>query len=212
MSRVNFGAKPNMYPLPVLIIATYDKDGNPDAMNAAWGVVTDFNEISISMGDHKTTDNLAATGAFTVSMATEDTVVGCDYVGIESGRKVPDKFARAGFHATKSEFVNAPLIDELPMALECKVKSFDNGILVGEIVNVCADESVLTDGKIDPKKLKPIAFDPVNNTYLAMGDKVGDAFGSGKALKFVLSCIRSSMENEIRPGRMLCGRWHSSCS
>ena len=94
MSRVNFGAKPNMYPLPVLIIATYDKDGNPDAMNAAWGVVTDFNEISISMGDHKTTDNLAATGAFTVSMATEDTVVGCDYVGIESGRKVPDKFAR----------------------------------------------------------------------------------------------------------------------
>ena len=162
MSRVNFGAKPNMYPLPVLIIATYDKDGNPDAMNAAWGVVTDFNEISISMGDHKTTDNLAATGAFTVSMATEDTVVGCDYVGIESGRKVPDKFARAGFHATKSEFV---------------------GILVGEIVNVCADESVLTDGKIDPKKLKPIAFDPVNNTYLAMGDKVGDAFGSGKALK-----------------------------
>ena len=108
MSRVNFGAKPNMYPLPVLIIATYDKDGNPDAMNAAWGVVTDFNEISISMGDHKTTDNLAATGAFTVSMATEDTVVGCDYVGIESGRKVPDKFARAGFHATKSEFVNAP--------------------------------------------------------------------------------------------------------
>ena len=172
MSRVNFGAKPNMYPLPVLIIATYDKDGNPDAMNAAWGVVTDFNEISISMGDHKTTDNLAATGAFTVSMATEDTVVGCDYVGIESGRKVPDKFARAGFHATKSEFVNAPLIDEL-----------DNGILVGEIVNVCADESVLTDGKIDPKKLKPIAFDPVNNTYLAMGDKVGDAFGSGKALK-----------------------------
>ena len=163
MSRINFGAKPNMYPLPVLIIATYDKDGNPDAMNAAWGVVTDFNEISI--------------------MATEDTVVGCDYVGIESGRKVPDKFARAGFHATKSEFVNAPLIDELPMALECKVKSFDNGILVGEIVNVCADESVLTDGKIDPKKLKPIAFDPVNNTYLAMGDKVGDAFGSGKALK-----------------------------
>ena len=199
MSRVNFGAKPNMYPLPVLIIATYDKDGNPDAMNAAWGVVTDFNEISISMGDHKTTDNLAATGAFTVSMATEDTVVGCDYVGIESGRKVPDKFARAGFHATKSEFVNAPLIDELPMALECKVKSFDNGILVGEIVNVCADESVLTDGKIDPKKLKPIAFDPVNNTYLAMGDKVGDAFGSGKALKqlFFLSALNINTSCDV---------------
>lgn len=160
MSRVNFGAKPNMYPLPVLIIATYDKDGNPDAMNAAWGVVTDFNEISISMGDHKTTDNLAATGAFTVSMATEDTVVGCDYVGIESGRKVPDKFARAGFHATKSEFVNAPLIDELPMALECKVKSFDNGILVGEIVNGLRRRERSDRRKDRPEKTKPIAFDP----------------------------------------------------
>ena len=164
MSRINFGAKPNMYPLPVLIIATYDKDGNPDAMNAAWGVVTDFNEISISMGDHKTTDNLAATGAFTVSMATEDTVVGCDYVGIESGRKVPDKFARAGFHATKSEFVNAPLIDELPMALECKVKSFDNGILVGEIVNVSVDERALDEnGKLAVEKLHVITFDYANH-------------------------------------------------
>mgnify|MGYP000985578108 CR=1 FL=1 len=184
MSRVNFGAKPNMYPLPVLIIATYDKDGNPDAMNAAWGVVTDFNEISISMGDHKTTDNLAATGAFTVSMATEDTVVGCDYVGIESGRKVPDKFARAGFHATKSEFVNAPLIDELPMALECKVKSFDNGILVGEIVNVSVDETYLTpEGKVDVDKVAPITYDSFNKTYVRLGAVVGRAFHDGAALK-----------------------------
>ena len=172
-----------MYPLPVLIIATYDKDGNPDAMNAAWGVVTDFNEISISMGDHKTTDNLAATGASPSAWQPRILLLAAITSASSPAEKVPDKFARAGFHATKSEFVNAPLIDELPMALECKVKSFDNGILVGEIVNVCADESVLTDGKIDPKKLKPIAFDPVNNTYLAMGDKVGDAFGSGKALK-----------------------------
>ena len=184
MSRVNFGAKPNMYPLPVLIIATYDKDGNPDAMNAAWGVVTDFNEISISMGDHKTTDNLAATGAFTVSMATEDTVVGCDYVGIESGRKVSDKFARAGFHATKSEFVNAPLIDELPMALECKVKSFDNGILVGEIVNVSVDEAYLTpEGKVDVDKVAPITYDSFNKTYVRLGAVVGRAFYDGAALK-----------------------------
>ena len=182
--RKNFGAKPYLYPQPVLIVGSYDAQGNPDAMNAAWGGISDSAQITMCLSEsHKTVKNILETGAFTVSMATEDTVVGCDYVGIESGRKVPDKFARAGFHATKSEFVNAPLIDELPMALECKVKSFDNGILVGEIVNVCADESVLTDGKIDPKKLKPIAFDPVNNTYLAMGDKVGDAFGSGKALK-----------------------------
>ena len=113
-------------------------------MNAAWGITTDFKEITISMSEHKTTKNFAITGAFTVSMGTEDQVVACDYVGIESADKVPDKFARAGFHATKSAFVNAPLIDELPMALECKVKSFEDGILIGEIVNVSADESVDT--------------------------------------------------------------------
>lgn len=183
MSRVNFGVKPEMYPMPVLIIGTYDENGTPNAMNAAWGIITDMNEISISMSQHKTTANLAKTGAFTVSMATEDTVVACDYVGVESASKVPDKFAKAGFHATKSSFVNAPLIDELPMALECKVKSFENGILVGEIVNVNVDESILTDGKIDPKKLKPITYDPVNNAYLGLGEKVGNAFKDGLKLK-----------------------------
>lgn len=183
MSRVDFGAKPLLYPMPVLIIGTYDENGVPDAMNAAWGCITDMNEISISMSSHKTTENLAKTGAFTVSMATEDTVVACDYVGVESANKVPDKFAKAGFHATKSTRVNAPLIDELPMALECKVKSFENGILVGEIVNVNADESILTNGQIDPAKLKPITYDPVNQTYLALGAKVGNAFKDGMSLK-----------------------------
>ena len=183
MSRINFGSKPFMYPQPVLIIATYDENGVPNAMNAAWGITTDFNEISISLSEHKTTDNFAKTGAFTVSMATEDQIVACDYVGIESGRKVPDKFERAGFHATKSEFVNAPLIDELPLALECKVKSFEDGILIGDIVNVSADESVVTDGKVDLKKLRPIAFDPFNNTYMGIGEKAGNAFSDGKKLK-----------------------------
>ena len=183
MSRVNFGAKSMMYPMPVLIVATYDENGVPDAMNAAWGIITDMNEISISMSEHKTTENVVKTKAFTVSMATEDTVVPCDYVGVESAKKVPDKFAKAGFHATKSTFVDAPLIDELPMALECKLKSFDNGILVGEIVNVNADESVLTDGKIDPAKLKPITYDPVNNTYIGLGNVVGAAFKDGLKLK-----------------------------
>ena len=182
MSRVNFGVKPWLYPMPVLIVATYDENGVPDAMNAAWGIITDMNEISISMGEHKTTENIAKTGAFTVSMATADTVTASDYVGIESAAKVPDKFAKSGFHATRSEFVNAPLIDELPMALECKVKSFDNGILVGEIVNINADESVLTDGRIDPAKLKPISYDPVNNDYLVLGEKVGNAFKDGLKL------------------------------
>ena len=179
MSRVNFGAKPFMYPMPVLIIGTYDENGVPNAMNAAWGIITDMNEISISLSKHKTTENIAKTGAFTVSIATEDTVEACDYVGLESASKVPDKFAKAGFHATKSGYVNAPLIDELPMALECKLRSFENGILVGEIVNVNADESILTDGRIDPEKLKPITYDPVNQAYIGLGEKVGNAFKDG---------------------------------
>ncbi|MBR6217051.1 MAG: flavin reductase family protein [Eubacterium sp.] len=183
MSRVNFGAKPIMFPQPVLIIATYDENGVPNAMNAAWGITTDYKEITISLAEHKTTDNLKVRKAFTVSMATEDQVIPCDYVGIESARNVPDKFERAGFHATKSEFVDAPLIDELPMALECRVKSYEDDILIGEIVNVSADENVLTDGKIDPKKLKPITFDPANHTYVGLGEKVGDAFKDGAKLK-----------------------------
>ena len=183
MSRTDFGAKPIMLPQPVLIIATYDENGNPNAMNAAWGITTDYQEITISLGEHKTTDNLAVRKAFTVSMATEDQMVACDYVGIASGRNVPDKFAKAGFHATKSKFVDAPLIDELPMALECTVKGFEDGILIGTIVNVSADDSVITDGKVDPKKLKPITFDPCNNTYVALGEVVGKAFSDGNKLK-----------------------------
>ena len=178
MSRVNFGAKPVMYPMPVLIIATYDENGVPDAMNAAWGIITDMNEISISMSEHKTTENLAKTGAFTVSIGTEDTVVACDYVGIESGNKVTDKVVKAGWHTTKSEFVDAPLIDELPMAVECRLVSYDPETcrLVGEIVNVSVDESAMTDGKVDVAKVAPITFDPFNNAYHVLGEKVGNAF------------------------------------
>ena len=94
MSRTNFGAKPLMYPQPVLIIGTYDENGKPNAMNVAWGITTDFNEITLSLSEHKTTDNLKVTGAFTVSLATEEMVVASDYVGVESGRKVPDKFEK----------------------------------------------------------------------------------------------------------------------
>ena len=183
MNRIDLGAKPLMYPQPVLIIGTYDENGVPNAMNAAWGITTDFKEITISLSEHKTTDNLRLKKAFTVSLATEDQVVACDYVGIESGSKVPDKFAKAGFNAFKSKFVDAPLIEELPVALECKVKSFENGILIGEIVNVNADESVVTDGTVDIGKLKPISFDPFGNAYYGVGEKVGNAFKDGAALK-----------------------------
>ena len=183
MSRVDFGAKPLLLPMPVLIIGSYYENGVPNAMNAAWGTITDFQEITISLAPHKTTENFAITGAFTVSMATEETVTACDYVGIVSANDVPDKFEKAGFHATKSEKVNAPLIAELPMALECKVKSYEDDILIGEIVNVTADESVVTDGKIDIQKLKPIAYDPTSNSYVTLGNVVGKAFSDGLKLK-----------------------------
>ena len=185
--RKNFGAKPICYPQPVFILAAYDENGVPNAMNAAWGGISEEQEISMCISpDHKTTLNLLARKAFTVSMATADQMVACDYVGIASGNKVPDKFAKAGFHATKSQFVDAPLIDELPMAMECELSAYDPETcrLVGRIVNVSADESVLNEkGKVDPMKLRPITFDPMNNTYLVLGEKVGNAFKDGLQLK-----------------------------
>ena len=184
--RKNFGSQHWLFPQPVLMIATYNEDGTPDIMNAAWGGISDSDEISISISSsHKTAENLLKRGAFTVSFATAAQVTACDYVGLVSGNKVPDKFARAGFHAVKSEFVDAPLVEELPMALECRVRSYDTetDILRGEIVNVSADETILTDGKIDPAKLRPIVFDPVNHDYLELGAKAGKAFGEGNKLK-----------------------------
>lgn len=185
--RKNFGAKPMCYPMPVYIIGTYNADGVPNAMNAAWGGISEEQEISICISaDHKTTENILSRKAFTVSMATAKTLTACDYVGIVSGSKEPDKFAKAGFHATKSEFVDAPLIDELPMALECELISYDpeSCRLVGRIVNVCADESVLGEnGKVDVQKLQPITYDPMNHHYLVLGEKVGQAFHDGLALK-----------------------------
>lgn len=184
--RKNFGAKPILYPQPVFIIGTYDEAGVPDAMNAAWGGISESNEISICLSaGHKTVKNILKRKAFTVSMATADTVVPCDYVGLISGNDVPDKLEKAGFHAVKSCFVDAPIIEELPMAVECRLISYDSKScrLVGEIVNVCADESILTDGKIDPAKLRPITFDGMNRAYYVLGEKVGCAFQDGAILK-----------------------------
>ena len=181
--RKNFGSQTWVYPMPVLIIGTYDEGGVPNAMNAAWGGVYDTDQVMICLShDHKTTENIKKTGAFTVSFATVKTVVPSDYVGIVSANDVPDKFAKSGFHATKSEFVNAPLIDELPVALECKLIKFnEDGICIGEIVNVSADESVLDkDGKVDAKKVDPIIYDGVTHAYLSFGEKVGEAFRDGK--------------------------------
>ncbi len=185
--RKNLGAKPLTYPQPVYIIAAYDEDGTPCAMNAAWGGISEHNEISLCLSaGHKTVKNILGRRAFTVSMGQADQVVACDYVGIVSGNSVPDKFARAGFHATKSEFVDAPLVDELSVALECRLLGYDaeTCILRGEIVNVSVDEGVLdAEGRVDADKVGPLVFDPFNNDYLRVGGKVGDAFAIGKKLK-----------------------------
>lgn len=185
--RKNFGAKAILYPMPVLILSTYDENGTPDAMNAAWGGISEETQISICISeDHKTTKNILTRCAFTVSMADAENVVATDYVGIVSGNDEPNKIEKAGWHATKSESVDAPLFDELPMALECKLINYDEEScrLVGEIVNVCADERILgEDGKIDLAKFNPITYDPVHHTYRKLGDVVGKAFSDGMKLK-----------------------------
>ncbi len=185
--RKNFGAKPWLYPMPVLIVGSYDEKGTPNAMNAAWGGISEATEISICVSeDHKTTKNILSRGAFTVSVADAENVVAADYVGIASGNDTPNKLERAGWHAEKSAFVDAPLFAELPMALECKLISYDKGTcrLVGEIVNVSADERILGEnGKIDLAKFNPITYDPVGHTYRALGAVAGNAFSDGKKLK-----------------------------
>ncbi len=182
--RKNFGSKPWVYPQPVLMIGTYDENGKPNLMNAAWGGQYDSKEVMLCLSSHKTTDNIKLKKAFTVSFATAATVVPCDYVGIVSANKEPDKMEKAGFTTTKSEFVDAPIINELPLTLECKLKKFnEDGVVVGEIVNVSADESILTDGNVDYKKLDAIIFDPTSAAYIRLGEKVGNAFRDGNKLK-----------------------------
>ncbi|MBR4835861.1 MAG: flavin reductase family protein [Clostridia bacterium] len=184
--RKNFGVKNWLYPMPVFIVGSYDENGVPNAMNAAWGGIYDTNLVMVCLADdHKTTENIKKSGAFTISFATSAMVASCDYVGIVSANDVPDKFGRAGFHATKSEHVNAPIIDELPMTVECNLLKFnEDGICIGEIVNVSADESILdAEGKIDAKKLDPIIYDSVTHAYWNFGEKVGKAFSDGKKIK-----------------------------
>ena len=182
--RKNFGSAHALMttPQPCVMIATWDENKNPDVMMAAWAGQLDYNQVVISLSQHKTTDNLAATKAFTISFADERTVVESDYFGLVSGNDVPDKVAKAGFTITPSPNVNAPIINEYPLTLECKVVSFEDGMLIGEVVNMSADESILTDGKVDLAKLKPIVFDAAGMCYRSLGDVVGKAWQAGKAI------------------------------
>lgn len=183
--RKNFGAKPLLYPQPVMIIGTYDENGKANAMNAAWGGIVGMNEIVVDLGSHKTTDNILQTKAFTVSVADTEHMVACDYVGVVSGNNEPDKMKKAGFTTSKSEFVNAPMINELPLVLECELKQvIDGSKFIGEIKNVSADESILgEDGEVDLDKFHPITYDTVHYGYYELGKRVGNAFKDGMQLK-----------------------------
>lgn len=184
--RKNLKAKAYVYPLPVLIIGTYDENGLPDAMNAAWGTVCDSAKVSVCLGaEHKTVKNILRTKEFTVAMSDEKNVIAADYVGVVSANDVPDKLKNTGWHTAKGEFVNAPVIEELPLVLECRLESYDaqSEICVGEIVNVSVDERILdSDGKIDLEKFKPVCYDCDGHGYYSIGKKVGQAFSDGLKL------------------------------
>ena len=178
-----------MLPQPVLIIGTYNSDGTPNAMNAAWGGQWDGKEIMISMGSHATTENLARCGDFTVAFATKDTMVAADYVGIVSARKDPAKMQKTGWTATKAENVNAPVFTDFPMTMECRIlrkidESEEGYYIVAEIVNILVDEAYIgEDGKPDVEKMQLITYEPVHHGYIALGERVGNAFADGKTLK-----------------------------
>lgn len=182
--RKSFGVKTYLYPMPVLIIGTYDEEGIPNAMNAAWGGICDYNKLYIALSSHKSTDNILKTRAFTVSFGVKDEVEACDFVGLVSGKKVPNKVEKAGFTVTKSNNVNAPIFNELPIAFECKYVSYNDEIMIGEIVNVSIDEKVLgEDGEPDLSKFSPLTYDPVHHKYITLGDVVGQAFKIGDSKK-----------------------------
>lgn len=185
--KKNLGNKTVLAPLPVLIVATYDEQGMPNAMNVAWGGQCGYRHVALNLSlNHKTTENLKHTKAFTLSIATGDTLVISDYFGLVSGRK-ENKIEKAGVHVTRSEFVDAPVIDEYPLTLECKVIEMREALgemhVVGEVVNMQADESILDEqGKVDLGKLRPISYDSASHSYRVLGDIVGKAFKDGNKL------------------------------
>lgn len=174
--------------MPVLIVSAYDENGKVNAMNAAWGMICGMDKIALFIDeDHKTTQNLLKTKAFTVAIADKAHMDVADFFGIATGNKMDDKFERTGYHAVKSEFVNAPVIDEFPLTMECalaEVIDTDNMYaIVGKIVNVQADEAVLNEkDKVEPEKLNALIFDQFQSGYYVTGEKAGKAWNAGKDL------------------------------
>ena len=177
-----------VFPMPVLMVATYDESGVVNVMNAAWGMISDMDKITLFLGeDHKTTANIRAVRAFTVSLADHAHMAEADFFGIATGNKMPDKFARTGLHAAKSAHVNAPVIEEFPVVMECAlleiIETAHTFAIVGRIVNAQAEEAVLNEkGKVDPSKLNALMFDQFQNSYYSGGEQVGKAWNAGTGL------------------------------
>ena len=177
-----------IFPMPVLMVATYNDDGTVNVMNAAWGTMVDRDVVALNLTEtHKTVQNIKARGAFTVSIADADHVVEADYFGVASGNKVADKLAKAGLTATKAEEVDAPVIDQFPICLECEFIEYQGdeyGLgVIGKVVNVTADESVMVDGKVDVTRVNAIAFDPYTHGYYKVTERIGEAFSDGAKIK-----------------------------
>lgn len=185
--RKNFGIQTWLYPMPVLMIGTYDAAGNANIMTAAWGGIHDTHQLAVCIDPaHQTARNLQVKQCFTVSIGTVETMAACDFAGLVSAGKDPEKLLKSGFHPRKADLVDAPVFEELPMALECRVISYDDqtGCTVAEILNISADDTVLDkSGNIDPEKLRPLLYDPVHHVYREMGRITGKAFHDGLALK-----------------------------
>ncbi len=186
--RKDFGPFPAVFPMPVLIVAAYDKAGVPCAMNAAWGMISDRDQITLFIDeDHKTTQNIRETGAFTVSLADREHMAAADFLGIATGNKMADKFARSGLTAVKSAHVNAPIIPEFPVAMECELQEIIDTdsfhAVIGKVKNTSADECVLgEDGRVDVSRLNALIFDQFHGEYYAAGEKAGKAWNAGKEL------------------------------
>ena len=186
--RKNLGVQPALFPMPVVIIAAYAADGSICAMNAAWAQICDMDKIALFIdADHKTTKNIMETKAFTVNLADVANMETADYFGIATGNKMPDKFERSGCRAEKSSFVNAPVLSDYPVALECElleeINSPNMHAIVGRIVNVSAVEEVVGDkDKILPEKVNALIFDQFRSGYFTVGEKVGQAWNAGAAL------------------------------
>lgn len=186
--RTKLNITEGIFPMPVLMIATYNEDGSVNVMNAAWGTMQERNHVVLNLDEnHKTVKNIKARGAFTVSIADAAHVVAADYFGVESGNKVADKLAKSGLTATKAETVDAPVINEFPLCLECEYVEFQTNKygcgVIGKVVNVTADEKVMENGKVNISLVNAIAFDPYTHGYYKVAERVGDAFKDGLKLK-----------------------------